>query len=208
MKLFTIIFYQIEFVFSSDDASRTISGSGIYKHLPDNDLRHSELSLNVTLDGEPKKERERFRDKMKAKFKIKSSKTSLNETEENGKQITKEDSFEKYLVFGCDLDRVEKDHPNYPYIPRIVKECIELLNQEENIKTLGIYRASGNKMCIESIKKKINEKKYSKKESKYSLLLNQDIHTITGILKMYFRELKPSLIPSEIFCKLCERGKL
>lgn len=170
-------------------------------------MRHSEQSINVTPDGEPKKERERFRDKVKAKFKIRSSKTSLNENEENAKQLTKEEDFEKYLVFGCDLDRVEKDHPNYPYIPRLVKECIELLNQEENIKTPGIYRASGNKMCIESIKKKINEKKFSKKESKYSILFNQDIHTLTGILKMYFRELKPSLIPSETFCKLCERGK-
>lgn len=43
----------------------------------------------------------------------------------------------------------------------------------------------------------INEKN-NKKTSKYKLIELEDVHTITGALKQFFRELKTELIPMKI----------
>lgn len=98
------------------------------------------------------------------------------------------------IVYGVELEKVEKDleHIN---VPRFVVVCIAIIEEEENITTNGIYRASGNKNSIELVKKKMNEKR----ENKYCILEKQDLHTLTGVLKMFFRELKSELIPNEIF---------
>ncbi|XP_037029939.1 rho GTPase-activating protein 15-like, partial [Bradysia coprophila] len=82
----------------------------------------------------------------------------------------------------------EKDdqHPN---VPKFVVECIGIIENEENLVTNGIYRASGKKESIDKIKKKMNETK-PKKGSKYSILKDEDVHTITGSLKQFFREMK------------------
>lgn len=107
-------------------------------------------------EGEKKEEPRRFLDKLKGKSKNK------NGSDENIKAKEPEViDFDKYMVFGCELSRVEKDVEN-PNVPKFVVECIKLLNRDENIKAAGIYRASGNKNSIEAVKKKINDKKYSK----------------------------------------------
>lgn len=47
----------------------------------------------------------------------------------------------------------------------------------------------------------MNETK-PKKGSKYSILKDEDVHTITGSLKQFFREMKTDLIPIDIFHNL------
>lgn len=47
----------------------------------------------------------------------------------------------------------------------------------------------------------MNETK-PKKGSKYSALKDEDVHTITGSLKQFFREMKTDLIPIDIFKNL------
>lgn len=47
----------------------------------------------------------------------------------------------------------------------------------------------------------MNESKL-RKNSKYATLINEDIHTITGALKQFFRELQTELIPDRIFQNL------
>lgn len=47
----------------------------------------------------------------------------------------------------------------------------------------------------------MNEKS-SKKLSKYKLIELEDVHTITGALKQFFRELKTEIIPLHIVDKL------
>lgn len=42
-------------------------------------------------------------------------------------------------------------------IPRFVVECIEIIQTDENIRTHGLYRASGNKNSIENIIKKVSD---------------------------------------------------
>ncbi|KAG4077785.1 hypothetical protein HA402_011214 [Bradysia odoriphaga] len=105
-----------------------------------------------------------------------------------------------HLIYGVEMDEIEKDdqHPN---VPKFVVECIGIIENEENLVTNGIYRASGKKESIDKIKKKMNETK-PKKGSKYSILKDEDVHTITGSLKQFFREMKTDLIPIDIFRNL------
>lgn len=135
---------------------------------------------------------------MKVKFKLKSSKPAVPVNVEVPKEV--EEDF-----FGSNLDTVEKDS-EHNHVPKIVVECISSLENNSNLKTPGLYRVSGNKTVIEAFKKKSNDKKNAKKESRYASLRNQDVHCVTGILKLFFRELSPPLMPSRIFV-LCTSSK-
>lgn len=65
---------------------------------------------------------------------------------------------------------------------------------------------------MDSLRKKLNEKRQPKKESKqgseskYLCLQEQDVHTLTGLLKMFFRELYPPVMPKDVFTA-CTSGK-
>lgn len=179
----------------SESSIETVHGN--YRNLNENDTDSNNTSLdNVDIAAEEPK-RERFRDKMKVKFNLKSSKKT--EVVEAQKEIEEE-------FFSSSLETVEKDgeHKN---VPKVVVECVNVLEQESNIQTPGLYRVSGNKTQIEAFKKKQSDKKSSKKEPKHSSLRNQDVHCVTGILKMFFRELSPALMPSQTFMS-CTSGRL
>ncbi|GAB0094022.1 Rho GTPase activation protein [Sergentomyia squamirostris] len=103
-------------------------------------------------------------------------------------------------VFGKDLQDVRLD-PDLG-VPRFIVKCIEIIEEEENIKTNGIYRASGNKILIEEVRKKMNEKHNFRKDYIWNFLEKQDVHTLTGSLKMFFRNLTTQLIPDEVFERL------
>lgn len=112
---------------------------------------------------------------MKVIFKPKSSKTA-SPTQERVQFVPKESIIEEEF-FGSNLETVEKDSEN---VPKIVVEIVKILEDITNLSTPGIYRVSGNKTLIEALKKKMNDKKSSKKESKASILQNQDVHTLAG----------------------------
>lgn len=59
------------------------------------------------------------------------------------------------IVFGTTLDEVEKDD-EFKDIPKFVVKCVEVIELEENIRTNGIYRASGKKESIDKLRKKVN----------------------------------------------------
>lgn len=151
--------------------------------------------------------KDRFRDKVLSKFKLKSSR-SVNISDQSLNESTKsdDDELERHKIFGCNLEYVEKDG-YYKEIPKFVVECVKYLEIESNLRTSGIYRISGNKTIMDALKKKMNDKKPPKKESsKYYCLQEQDVHTLTGLLKMFFRELNPPLMSKEIFTS-CTSGK-
>lgn len=182
-----------------DESSSIKSSHESYKSISEDAI---DAPAEKVLDS-PKKEREKFRDKVKAKLKIRPSKNA-NDTSDSV-SIKSEDDPEKYLVFGCHLEKVEKDN-EHKDIPKIILECIKGLESESNIRTSGIYRISGNKVTIDAIKKKLNDRKVAKKEtSRYSTLQDQDVHTLTGLLKMFFRELKSPLMNKKVF-EQCTAG--
>lgn len=176
---------------------------GNYRQVTDTDETLDGTSISSAASTEvieePKKDRERFRDKMKGKFKLKSNKPPVVAQEVEIVKEVEED------FFSSNLETVEKDleHKN---VPRIVVECVGSLETSTNISTPGLYRVSGNKTVIETFKKKSNDKKSSKRDARIASLRNQDVHSLTGILKMFFRELTPPLMPSKTFVE-CTSGE-
>lgn len=106
---------------------RSVSESSIDSSVPGNYRYINEGSkldlVSSDVTEEPKKERERFRDKMKVAFKLKSSKPS-NSNQENIDGVKDADEF----MFGPNLETVEKD-AEHNFVPRIVVECKKAINQ-------------------------------------------------------------------------------
>ncbi|XP_039300722.1 WW domain-containing protein tag-325 isoform X5 [Nilaparvata lugens] len=95
-------------------------------------------------------------------------------------------------VFGCYLD-CGNENPRVPYFVRHCIECIE--KTEENMKTDGLYRASGNLSQVQKIRLQVDQHNWAVLDQE------EDVHVLTGALKLYFRELKTPLIPTQYFNK-------
>jgi hypothetical protein len=187
------------------DRSYSMSGSIISESSFDSSIQgnyrnldeQTEKTDHEAVEVEPKKDRERFRDKMRVKFKLKSSKHA----------ISLDSNDEIFTYFESNLETVEKDS-EFKYVPKVVVDCVKILEGESNhIQTPGLYRVSGNKTVIEALKKKLNDKKIAKKETKFAILKDQDVHCLTGLLKLFFRELTSPLMPCHIFVK-CTSDKV
>lgn len=72
------------------------------------------------------------------------------------------------IVFGATLEDVEKDD-KLTDIPKFVVECIKVIEMEENLRTNGIYRASGKKDSIDKLKKRV--KKFLNLNKKFIVLI-------------------------------------
>ena len=75
-------------------------------------------------------------------------------------------------------------------IPIVVRKCIEFVEKERNIREEGLYRVSGGKTNIEALKAAFDE------EGDAIIEEDADVHTITGLLKLYFRELPANILHS------------
>lgn len=107
---------------------------------------------------------------------------------------------QRTVVFGSDLNTLKLDPDTS--VPKFVVECIRLIQQPESIQTNGVYRASGNKNSIEMVKKRMNDRLNLRKDTIWQFLEKQDVHTLTGSLKLFFRGLSTQLIPDFLFDQL------
>ncbi|XP_063219039.1 rho GTPase-activating protein 12-like isoform X4 [Bacillus rossius redtenbacheri] len=81
-----------------------------------------------------------------------------------------------------------------PPVPRFVRLCIEAIeSKEENMKADGLYRASGNLSQVQKIRLQVDQNNLTVLEQE------EDVHVLTGALKLFFRELKSPVIPFEFF---------
>lgn len=97
-------------------------------------------------------------------------------------------------AFGSYLKDVCSREP--PMVPQFVKDCIKILERSpENMKADGLYRASGNLSQIQKIRLQVDQNNLDILEQE------EDVHVLTGALKLFFRELKEPLIPYEFFEK-------
>ncbi|XP_060533737.1 uncharacterized protein LOC132706420 isoform X2 [Cylas formicarius] len=88
-------------------------------------------------------------------------------------------------------------------VPTFIYRTIELIERPENIKSLGLYRTSGNLATIQKIRFEVDNGRLE--------ILSQftkDPDVLTGSLKLFFRELKEPLIPLDVSDKLLEIAKL
>lgn len=130
----------------------------------------------------PQERKNRIRDKLRHFFVRRPTLESLQE-----KGIFKDEP-----VFGCTLAHLcEKDRSS---VPRFVQECI-LEIERRDMTADGLYRASGNLSQVQKVRCHVNQDDYS------VLSLEEDIHVLTGALKMFFRHMKEPLFPYSLFNK-------
>ncbi|KAI8142677.1 hypothetical protein BJV82DRAFT_713799 [Fennellomyces sp. T-0311] len=100
-------------------------------------------------------------------------------------------------VFGIPLEdaiKVAKVTDQYE-LPAIVYRCIDYLEAKNAIQEEGIYRLSGSAVKIRNLKSKFNE------EGDVDLLASgehYDIHAVSGLLKMWLRELPGNVLTTEL----------
>ncbi|XP_055485215.1 rho GTPase-activating protein 12 isoform X4 [Psammomys obesus] len=101
-------------------------------------------------------------------------------------QAVREKGYIKDQVFGCNLANLcQRENGT---VPKFVKLCIEHV-EEHGLDVDGIYRVSGNLAVIQKLRFAVNhDEKLDLNDSKW-----EDIHVITGALKMFFRELPEPL---------------
>lgn len=112
----------------------------------------------------------------------------------------REQDKQRTVIFGSDLSTLKLDAE--AGVPKFVVECIRLIEEPENIQTNGVYRASGNKNSIELVRKRMNDRLNLRKDTIWQFLEKQDVHTLTGSLKLFFRSLSQPLIKDSLFDQL------
>ncbi|XP_041438470.1 rho GTPase-activating protein 15 isoform X2 [Xenopus laevis] len=112
-------------------------------------------------------------------------------------QTLQEKGLIKDQVFGCRLDAL--CHRENSTVPKFVCMCIEAVN-ERGLEADGIYRVNGNLATIQKLRFIVDrEEKLDLSSSDW-----EDVHVITGALKMFFRELPEPLIPFSMFDQFIE----
>ncbi|XP_042258593.1 rho GTPase-activating protein 15 isoform X3 [Thunnus maccoyii] len=116
-------------------------------------------------------------------------------------QALQEKGLIKDQVFGCRLEMLcEREKST---VPRFVRLCTEAV-ERRGLDTDGIYRVSGNLAVIQKLRFLVNhEEKLNLDESEW-----EDIHVITGALKLFFRELPEPLVPYGFFTDIVETVKM
>ncbi|XP_038611481.1 rho GTPase-activating protein 12 isoform X4 [Tachyglossus aculeatus] len=101
-------------------------------------------------------------------------------------QAVREKGYIKDQVFGSNLASLcQRENST---VPKFVKLCIEHV-EEHGLDIDGIYRVSGNLAVIQKLRFAVNhDEKLDLNDGKW-----EDIHVITGALKMFFRELPEPL---------------
>lgn len=112
---------------------------------------------------------------------------------------TMDDLFKKGIiknepVFGSTLRDLEA--ADGCDIPLFVTACIREIEKGELLKTDGVYRQSGNLSHIQKIRLQVDQGNLGILESV------DDVHVLTGALKLFFRELKEPLIVWECVARL------
>ncbi|XP_042563716.1 rho GTPase-activating protein 15 isoform X2 [Clupea harengus] len=133
-------------------------------------------------------------------------------------QTLQEKGLIKDQVFGCRLEMLcERERSA---VPRFVKMCIAAV-ERRGLETDGIYRVSGNLATIQKLRFAVNHERAVTTDGRYlfpqdlvqeKLDLDhpqwEDIHVITGALKLFFRELPEPLIPYSSFDDIVETVKM
>ncbi|XP_054883539.1 rho GTPase-activating protein 15 isoform X2 [Poeciliopsis prolifica] len=116
-------------------------------------------------------------------------------------QALQEKGLIKDQVFGCRLEMLcERERST---VPRFVRLCTEAV-EKRGLDTDGIYRVSGNLAVIQKLRFLVDhEEKLNLDESEW-----EDIHVVTGALKLFFRELPEPLVPYGFFTDIVETVKM
>ncbi|XP_077947934.1 rho GTPase-activating protein 9 isoform X20 [Gasterosteus aculeatus] len=116
-------------------------------------------------------------------------------------QALQEKGLIKDQVFGCRLEMLcEREKST---VPRFVRLCTDAV-EKRGLDADGIYRVSGNLAVIQKLRFLVDhEEKLNLDQSEW-----EDIHVVTGALKLFFRELPEPLVPFGFFNDIVETVKM
>ncbi|XP_042311743.1 rho GTPase-activating protein 9 isoform X2 [Sceloporus undulatus] len=122
-------------------------------------------------------------------------------------------------VFGCRLEALCQREGGT--VPRFVQQCVEAVEQR-GLDVDGIYRVSGNLAIIQKLRFIVDRERAVTSDGRYvfpeqrcqeeKLQLSDpqwdDVHVLTGALKLFFRELPEPLVPYSLFDEFVASVKL
>ncbi|CAJ0587128.1 unnamed protein product, partial [Mesorhabditis spiculigera] len=76
-------------------------------------------------------------------------------------------------------------------VPRFIQVVIELI-ESKGLEVDGLYRVSGNLSSVQKIRCHVDQNRYQ------ALVAEDDIHVLTGALKLFFRELAEPVFPTKM----------
>ncbi|XP_066997910.2 active breakpoint cluster region-related protein [Anabrus simplex] len=100
-------------------------------------------------------------------------------------------------LFGAKIQQVCKRQKRN--VPFIMTSCVREV-ERRGMNEVGIYRVSGSASDVNRLKKSFETNSYEAEQ----LLKEVDIHSVTGILKLYLRELPEALFTDELYPKFLE----
>ncbi|KAM8845205.1 rho GTPase-activating protein 27 isoform 1-T1 [Spinachia spinachia] len=109
-------------------------------------------------------------------------------------QSVKEKGYIRDNVFGCHLDTL--CHRENNTTPKFMEKCIRTV-ERRGLDVDGIYRVSGNLAVIQKLRHKADHEELLDLEDGQW----EEIHVITGALKLFLRELPEPLFPFSCFDK-------
>ncbi|XP_053709905.1 rho GTPase-activating protein 15 isoform X4 [Synchiropus splendidus] len=111
-------------------------------------------------------------------------------------QSVKEKGYIRDNVFGCHLATLCAQERTT--VPSFVEKCIKAV-ERRGLEIDGLYRVSGNLAVIQKLRFKADHEELDLEDGQW-----EDVHVITGALKLFFRELPEPLFPFSHFHKFIE----
>ncbi|XP_054860723.1 rho GTPase-activating protein 27 isoform X1 [Amphiprion ocellaris] len=108
-------------------------------------------------------------------------------------QSVKEKGYIRENVFGCHLATLCQQERTT--VPRFVEKCVRAV-EKRGLDIDGLYRVSGNLAVIQKLRYKADHEELDLEDGQW-----EDVHVITGALKLFFRELPEPLFPYSHFNK-------
>uniref|UniRef100_A0A8P4K1D1 Rho GTPase-activating protein 27 n=1 Tax=Dicentrarchus labrax TaxID=13489 RepID=A0A8P4K1D1_DICLA len=106
-------------------------------------------------------------------------------------QSVKEKGYIRDNVFGCHLATLCTQERTT--VPSFVEKCIKAV-EKRGLDIDGLYRVSGNLAVIQKLRFKADHEELDLEDGQW-----EDVHVITGALKLFFRELPEPLFPYSHF---------
>ncbi|KAF7666210.1 hypothetical protein LDENG_00115840 [Lucifuga dentata] len=106
-------------------------------------------------------------------------------------QSVKEKGYIRDSVFGCHLATLCAQEKTT--VPSFVEKCIKAV-ENRGLDIDGLYRVSGNLAVIQKLRFKADHEELDLEDGQW-----EDVHVITGALKLFFRELPEPLFPYSHF---------
>ncbi|XP_043661362.1 rho GTPase-activating protein 15 isoform X2 [Drosophila teissieri] len=166
--------------------------------------RFKSVSIGNLLDLPGEDDKKSIKNRMRMKFAVNSNVFRINRSPKSEKKSRPRRGQvnslyldeHKYPLFAAPLSALELNMTDHPNVPRFVVDVCTYIEQPQCIEQDGLYRASGNKVLVDELRKKLTHI-YDPR-----LLHTDDIHTLTSLHKQFFRELTAPLITQEAYERL------